>query len=215
MREWIARNGMADSQALIEYAYAIVTKYGEAAATLACEMYDATALMQGAKVPPAEPAPTATYSETAIAVNGAKIQGEAVVPNAVDRLVKLAGQDTTMLNARRDGAWWAWIPQGDTCAFCITLASRGWQKQSAKAKSSHAEHIHANCDCAYAVSFSPFGDVEGYDPDKYYEMYIGASNGNSTAKINALRRESYAKNKDYINAQKRAAYAKRIEIEEQ
>ena len=214
MASWIEVNGTADSAALISYAYSLATKYGEAAATLACEMYDATALLDGANVSPAEPAPTATYEETAIAVQGAKKQGDMVIPQAVNRLVKMAGQDTTMLNARRDQAWFAWIPNGDTCSFCLTLASRGWQKQSRKAAKNHAEHIHANCDCAYAVSFSPFGNVEGYDPDKLYEDYMNADGKKPKDKINAMRREHYAANKDKINAQKREAYARRKELEQ-
>ncbi len=49
--------------------------------------------------------------------------------------------------------------------------------------------------------------IAGYDPDKYLAMYKGAKGNSSQAKLNALRRERYAKNRDKINAQKRAAYA--------
>ena len=42
--------------AAIDYAYALATKYGEAAGAAACEMYDAIADLQGASVPPAVPA---------------------------------------------------------------------------------------------------------------------------------------------------------------
>lgn len=203
------------NKALIDYAYAIVTKYGEASSALACEFYDLLAQSQGAHVPRAVPALTASKRETAIAVSGAKMQGQAVVPHAVERLVKMAGQDTTLQNALRDGAEWAWIPSGDTCSFCITLASRGWQRASKKAiKGGHAEHIHANCDCAYAIRFNPFDDVEGYEPDKYLDMY-NAESGSPEDKINAMRRKSYAENKDKINAQKREAYARRKQLEKE
>ncbi len=40
-------------------------------------------------------------------------------------------------------------------------------------------------------------------------MYKGAKGNSSQAKLNALRREHYAKNRDEINAQKRAAYAEK------
>lgn len=214
MREYIRKNGTSDSQKLIDYAYMIATKYGEASAELACIMYDEIATLQGAKVPPAQPAETATYAETAIAVNGASLQGEAVIPNAVNRLVKMAGQDTTLQNARRDGAEWAWVPMGDTCAFCITLASRGWQRQSRRAKQfGHAQHIHANCDCAYTIRFNSDGVLEGYDPNKYLAEY-NASGGTPEDKINAMRRKNYAQNKEVINAQKREAYALRKAREE-
>lgn len=123
----------------------------------------------------------------------------------VSRLVKQAGADTTPKNAIRDGAEWAWVPHGDTCPFCITLASNGWQRASKKAlKGDHAQHIHAHCDCEYVIRFDSSTTVAGYDPDKYLEQYY-AYGGD----INAMRRAQYAKNKDFINAQKRAAYALR------
>lgn len=202
----------AERDALIEYAYAVSTKYGEGAAAAACDMYDAVAILSKAAVPSAVPAATASYGEVAKAVNGTLKDSVSVVPGAVGRLVKMAGVDTTMQNALRDGAQWAWIPRGDTCAFCITLASRGWQRASKKAiKDGHAEHIHSNCDCTYAIRFGDNLDVEGYDPDAYADMYYGADGATPQDKINSMRREMYQENKDEINAQKRSAYEKRQE----
>ena len=131
---------------------------------------------------------------------------------ALVHLVKMAGVDTMQQNAIRDGAYWAWIPSGDTCAFCITLASRGWQRASRNAlKDGHAEHVHANCDCTYAVRFNERLSYEGYDPDRYLDMYNSADGDAPKQRINALRREFYADNKEIINEQKRSAYTKRIE----
>ena len=97
------------------------------------------------------------------------------------------------------------MPHGDTCPFCITLASNGWQKASQKLlKGGHAEHIHANCDCEFAVRFRSDTTVAGYDPDKYYRQYREAGGD-----INKMRRIDYAANRERINAQKRAAYAAR------
>ena len=199
--------------AAIDYAYALATKYGEAAGAAACEMYDAIAELQGANVPPAVPAETATMAETAKAVKGTMKTGNVnIVADATGRLVKLVGVDTMQQNALRDGAEWAWIPRGDTCAFCLTLASRGWQKASKDAiKNGHAEHVHANCDCTYAVRFNDGLDVEGYHPQEYLDMYYDADGNTPQERINALRREFYAENKEIINEQKRSAYAKRME----
>lgn len=199
--------------AVIEYAYALATRYGEAAGAAACEMYDAIAALQGANVPPAVPAETATMAETAKAVKGTMKTGNLnIVADATGRLVKMVSADTMQQNALRDGAEWAWIPQGDTCAFCLTLASRGWQKASKKAiKNGHAEHIHANCDCTYAVRFSDGLDVEGYDPQQYLDMYENADGSTPKQRINAMRRKFYQDNKEIINEQKRSAYAKRVE----
>lgn len=205
MADYIAAHGTGDTDALIAYAHALVTKYGEGSAELACQMYDALAEAASAGVPAAEPAEPADYGEVARMVNATKNQNPANLPNGVSRLVKRAGADTTLKNAIRDGAEWAWVPHGDTCPFCITLASRGWQRASKKAlKGDHAEHIHAHCNCEYAIRFDSRTRVAGYDPEKYLAQY--SDHGGD---LNAMRRAQYAKNKDAINAQKRAAYAAR------
>lgn len=204
MADYLAAHGTGDTDALIAYAHALVTKYGEGSAELACQMYDALAASARAGVPAAEPAQTAAYSEVARMVQATK-QSLPQMQRGVSRLVKRAGADTTLKNALRDGAEFAWVPQGDTCAFCLTLASRGWQKASQAAiKGGHAEHIHANCDCEYAIRFDGRSTVAGYDPEKYLRQYRAADGD-----INKLRRVNYAKNRERINAQKRAAYAAR------
>lgn len=203
MREYIDLHGTADTEALTAYAYALITRYGEGSAELACQMYDALAEAQGALVPTAEPAATASYGEVARMVNATKDQNPANLPNGVSRLVKRAGADTTLKNACRDGAEWAWVPHDDTCPFCITLASNGWQRASEKIlKGGHAQHIHANCDCEFAIRFDHSTTVAGYDPEKYLKQYRDAGSD-----VNGLRRIDYAARKDAINAQKRAAYA--------
>ena len=214
MRKFVQTRGFGDTQALIEYAYALATRYGEASAALSAEMYDAIAALEKAFVPAAVPAETASYGTVAKTVRAVSEESQNVdkLASTVGRLVKQAGADTTLQNALRDGAEFAWIPAGDTCAFCLTLASRGWQRASKRAiKNGHAEHIHSNCDCTYAVRFDDSTQVQGYDPDAYLEQYENAEGGTPAEKINAMRRAQYAKRADEINAQKRAAYAKRIE----
>ena len=193
-----------DRDELINYAYGVVTKYGEASASLSAEMYDAVANLEGRNVKPAVPADTPTYSEVAKTMNGILKQSlnEEMLGGGAGRLVKRTGVDTVMNNALRDGAQWAWIPSGDTCAFCIALASRGWQKASKKAlKNGHAEHIHANCDCTYAIRFDNNLEVEGYDPKEYQKMYYGAEGRTPEEKINSMRRMFYAENKDIVGAE--------------
>lgn len=188
MRQYIDTHGTGDTDALITYAAALVTKYGEGSAELACQMYDALAEAANAGVPAAEPAEPADYSEVARMVNATKNQNPANLPNGVSRLVKRAGADTTLKNAVRDGAEWAWVPHGDTCPFCITLASNGWQKASSKVlKGGHAEHIHANCDCEFAIRFDHNTTVAGYDPEKYLKQYRDAGGD-----INKMRRVNCA-----------------------
>lgn len=206
-----------EMQELIYVAFGISQKYGEASAAIAAEMYDAMAMATGAAVDPAVPAEPATMDEVAKSIVGAaKTNNVEVVAGAVGRLVKLCGVDTTMQNALRDGAEWAWIPTGETCAFCIALASNGWQPASRAAiKNGHAEHVHANCDCTYAIRFDGKSEVEGYnDGAAFKQMYYGADldhwntpDGKPPAgvdlskqslpekRINAMRRQFYSQNK--------------------
>lgn len=176
MQAYIDTYGIDDMERLVDYAFALATTYGEANGALACEMYDAVAEASNVNVPPAEMAPTATYEETAQAMYGTLMNKYNTLAATVGRLTKQVSADTMLQNGLRDGAKFAWIPHGgETCAFCITLASNGWQNVSKRAlKNGHAEHIHANCHCEYAISFDADPKVEGYDPDKYLRMYYGA-----------------------------------------
>lgn len=183
----------------IDYAYAIVNKYGEASASLAAEMYDLTAQFEGVVLPPAELAELANYGDVAKAINGTikTSQNYDEIAGAVTRWVKMAASDTTLHNAQRDGAQFAWIPSGDTCAFCLTLASRGWQYMSKNAmKGGHAEHIHSNCDCQYTIRHDPRMTVAGYNPDEYLSMYRNAEGNTPQERINSMRREQYERDAD-------------------
>ena len=200
---------LEEVDAFITYAYAIATKYGEASAELACEMYDAMAAASGVTLPAAEPAATATYGEIARTVQGEMLRTENpnAIGAAVGRLVKAAGEDTTLKNAIRDGAQFAWVPSGDTCAFCMTLASNGWRYASKDAlEGGHAEHIHNNCDCSYAIRFDSRTKIKGYDPDYYRAMYDNAEGSTSREKINSMRRAQYAANPEKYREQNRTNY---------
>ncbi|SFI19856.1 hypothetical protein SAMN04487830_12950 [Pseudobutyrivibrio sp. OR37] len=223
MQQYIAKHGFADTEAIIDYAYGLVTKYGEGSAALSAQMFETIAEMEGAVIQPAVMAQTASRNEVAKMVNGImkQTQNENVIANAVGRKVKQAGADTTLQNALRYGAEFAWIPAGDTCAFCIALASRGWQLASKNAiKNGHAEHIHSNCDCTYAIRFDSKTHIEGYDPKYYERMYYDAqdraaeegtfwSGKSDKDAINQMRRDKYKLNAEKIREQHRAAYAKR------
>lgn len=202
--------------ALIRYCYGLVTKYGEAASEYACQMYDALSELEQADVEPAEPAETATMNETAKAVNGTmkNLLRVELTGAAIYRLVKVAGQDTTLKNAIRDKAYFAWIPSGDTCAFCLSIAAEGWKRATQKALAGgHAEHIHGNCNCAYAIKHDTETDYASYDPEEYQEIFDDAEGSTEEEKLNSVRRMAYDKNKARINAQKRSAYEKSKELE--
>lgn len=206
-----------DTYKMQRYAFELCSKYGEASSALSAELYDELASAQGAKV---KAAVTSSMYEQKGGLNyvTSSLRDAArnstdptqTMQNIVERIIKQKGADTIRQNAKRDGAEFAWVPSGDTCSFCITLASRGWQKASnLTLKGDHARHIHTNCDCQFCVRFDGKSTVEGYDPDKYLAIYNSAEGNTSRQKINSLRRMQYQKNKDAINAAKRAQYALR------
>lgn len=212
MQTYVESHNYVLDQDMIDYAYGLVSKYGDASSELACEMYDELADYWKANVPAAEPAATATYAEVETAVRGSIKQSPDgnLISSATERLVKQAGADTTIKNAIRDGAYWAWVPSGDTCAFCITLASRGWQKASKKVlKGDHAQHIHAHCNCTFAVAFNEAQQHAYdyvYDPDKYLEMYNNADGSTPDAKIREIRRQIYPDIAEARNRRRRKLY---------
>lgn len=90
----------------------------------------------------------------------------------VDRNVRQAGRDTLVSNANRDrrAKGWAIVPSGTACAYCVMLASRGATYTSEDTAESS---VHAHCSCEVVPDF---GDgIDGYDPERYYDMYEAAA----------------------------------------
>lgn len=87
----------------------------------------------------------------------------------IDYETRRAANECVAYNAKNDPKKprWARIPTGaETCQFCIMLASRGFVYHSEET----ASHAHAHCDCRVVPSWDKAG-AEGYDPDKYYDMW--------------------------------------------
>ena len=185
-------------RALCEKAADIANMYGTADATLSAAFYDELMTAYGMSYLPAEIViPNAEFDvvDVANAANAAASVEAAAVISAgeVVKHVKRAGVQTMRNAASRDGAMWAWVCIGDTCAFCRALGSNGWQEASERIKAgNHADHIHGNCDCQFVVK--PNGaslEIEGYDPDALYDEYKDADGWNSKDKVNAMRRADY------------------------
>ena len=201
--------------AFIAFCYGLALKYGEAAAEFACQFYDAVSELEGADVDPAEPAEPPSVDEVAKTVNGTLkyVMALEVTSAAIGRLVKRTGQDTTLKNAIRDGAYYAWIPSGDTCAFCLAIAAEGWKKATAKALAGgHADHIHGNCNCAYSIKHDTETKYSSYDPSEYQKIMDEAEGNTKEEKLNSIRRIAYDENSAKIRAQKRNAYETHKEL---
>lgn len=210
---------------LIGYCLSVADYYGNAAGELACEMYEEVAIASGKAIPTPEPARTATYGEMASAIRGTLLQSQNpdAIGAVVGRKVKTVSLDTILKNSLRDGAYFAWIPSGDTCAYCIMLASNGWQRASKKAlKNGHASHVHNNCDCTYAIRFDDDTEVEGYDDGKAYKTMYDLEGidpeiikkyekehgpiGSYKDRLNIMRQAQYSANPEKYRAQNKNNY---------
>lgn len=199
----------ANGRSFIDFCYLLTREYSTYEAALSAQMYDALAALDGAIVPSAEMATLATYHDVAKTVNGVLKTSQNVreMTGAVTRLAKKASCDTMLQNAYRDRAEFAWIPSGDTCAFCLALASNGWvnvSKRRIKQGYPHAEHIHSNCDCTYAIRFSRDTNIEGYEPEKYDALFKVAE---ERAEEQGYETGRWNMSKDNLNALRRMQYA--------
>lgn len=176
--------------ALREYAIALLDDVGGAASELAfaygVDGYDAArAAAVGASLG-ASPAAPSVHLANEIAVRGmvdaVKKTGEIAAfadacAGRVDYIARKSCGDAVVACAARDPLKprFARVPQGgETCRFCLMLASRGAVYHSEDTAGA-VDHYHANCDCK---AVPDFGDgIEGYDPDVLYSDYIDGSFG--------------------------------------
>lgn len=72
-------------------------------------------------------------------------------------------------------AGWCRVPVGETCAWCLMLASLGYYYRSKEtALGIEPDHYHAHCDCI-AVPYNGPEAIEGYDDyEMYFDMYATA-----------------------------------------
>jgi len=207
--EFIEKNGIDDRKALLDYTVNVVQTMSQASASYAADWYEAIAKLQKMSIPDAVMAELPTYGEIAKTVNGImkRSLNTDAIASAASALTKRAAADTTLQNAKRDGAEFAWIPVGDTCPYCLELASFGWRPATDNTvKGNHAEHIHANCDCEFAIRFGDDLSYSSYNPDKYKEMFDNADGRTLDEKVNSIRRMKYAENPEKYREQSNRAY---------
>ena len=131
----------------------------------------------------------------------------------IDYETRKAANECIAYNAKNDPKKprWARIPTGaETCQFCIMLASRGFVYHSEET----ASHAHAHCDCRIVPSWDKSPAAQGYDPDRYYDMwkhpekYAGQQEGEAKSGL----RDSSERRKlfdDYLTKRDEAAELRR------
>ena len=186
LEAWLDGHPNATIKQIREVAIAIMaefgTSFGNRAGDAAYALRDMVAEAAGVDLPVAAYgyAPDPEFVEkTARYQVGKLIEGdrEGFVAQIADaaRYFAERGANDTMHNvgeadARALGGRvrWARVPTGaTTCPYCLMLASRGFVYRD-EAKALNANHRH--CDCRIVEGFEGM-EVEGYDPDLYYDMW--------------------------------------------
>ena len=206
--EWDGSDYDALRTAAIAVLESILGAYTDLTAARAAESYDAMRAAQAvggayAAVADSRRRPGATQGALyAITKTFEETQSEdrfrAEVLDRVDTEMRRAANQCIAHNASRDPKkpTYARVPVGETCGFCLMLASFGYQYTSEEA----ASHAHRHCNCRIVPSFGE-AEVRGYDPDAMYGRFndcmaaIGGRQG-IRAEWNALpedEREAYVK----------------------
>ena len=89
VQDWIDKHGTEDVDALIDYCYKVIARYGTASAELTASMYEAIAQAEKVFIQPAELADIASYGDAAKAVQGSLLQSPSgqLVKQAVSRQI--------------------------------------------------------------------------------------------------------------------------------
>ncbi|MFC0266359.1 VG15 protein [Alloscardovia macacae] len=67
---------------------------------------------------------------------------------------------------------WARVPSGAvTCAFCLMLASRGFYYHTQESAGGLDNVFHQHCDCAIVPEWGKGTVLDGYEPEKYRQMW--------------------------------------------
>jgi len=169
--------------ALFEFVPALVSEYGDVAASVAADWYDELRASEG--VPGSFRAPLAPLVPAeqvnarlgfATRASGPLWLGDSAtlagfIGMMANEYALQPGRDTVMAAAHKDKAAYARIPEPGACKFCLMLASRGFVYS--KATAGGTKKFHGKCRCnAMPVWDETRARVEfGYDPDALYDLY--------------------------------------------
>jgi hypothetical protein len=155
---------------------ALVAQYGDASAALAADWYEQQTGTPATAAPPVSE--DVANGRMRWAIGGILTDGPAAALSLLrlitDQHVKQPGRDTIADSAHMAGIGWARVPSGgETCAFCLMLASRGAVYESAKTAGDGGTY-HGDCDCV-ATPIRDASDLpSGYDPDALDAIYVKA-----------------------------------------
>lgn len=177
----------------------LVEKYGEVAAAAAAEFYqDARAAAIGGSFDALLSAvddvedvrKQILWATSELPESGLSEVAQSKLSGILQQRVIDRSRETVLLNVKRDPLKprWARVPRGaKTCAFCMMLASRGFEYVSRKSASTT---FHAHCDCVVVPGWGENPKVRGYRPEKFRKIYdASAVSGDLKATLANMRRD--------------------------
>ena len=150
----------------LEYASYLIEVYGEASSLNAAEMFEKTNRTNNATLYGSVENEELERVVRFLVFNESEKALKAVL-NMIGNQVNGYARETMIENAKENNIRFARVPVGKTCAFCLMLASRGYEYYSEEsAGKGKLNAFHDNCDCQIV---STNDEIEGYDPDYLYE----------------------------------------------
>lgn len=173
---------------LIDAATNVAVKYSYLGCELGAQWYDLCSELAGLDVDAAYlPDVDAEQLNHAARTYASKSPESSVIGEVFNSFLQNAIQDsirrTGDANLWRDyergkaPGKWARVPVGDTCAWCLMLASNGaWYLSKESALGAEGGHYHSDCNCI-AVFHADAESIAGYKKlDEYKGMYYEADN---------------------------------------
>ena len=186
---------------LIDAATNVAVKFSYLSCELGAQWYDLCSELAGLDVEPAE-LPEVDADSVARRARGVAdsagdsptIAGDAFnsfLQNIVQDSIRTTGYDNLWRDYERGmaGGRWARVPVGDTCAWCMMLASQGaWYLSEETALGKEADHYHSDCNCIAVYHADP-DSIKNYPQLlEYKQKYYDAENARVA---NANGREPY------------------------
>lgn len=180
---WV-KQGLTEEE-LFSIATQLGEKYGLLASELGAQWYDLCTQLAEIEAEPAELSPVSTEDINArvtAAMNAEPGLIDSVfnsyLQNVINDSIRKTGSDNLWRDYERGlaGGKWARVPVGETCAWCLMLASNGaWYLSEETALGTSADHYHNKCNCI-AVYHADAESIKGYkELEKYKQMYYSAS----------------------------------------
>lgn len=171
---------VAVREALIEFLPELVANYGDAAALLGADWYDmlrdAPPSAANFRAVMAEPAPVDQVRSSARWGLGPLFAGDpdgalSLLSGSTQRLVMQPFRSTVYESANSDPVkmYYARVPVGPTCRFCVMVASRGFVYRT-EVSAGDSNDWHDKCNCMIVPGRFPSDYPDGYDLDEYKRL---------------------------------------------